>query len=119
MSAPIPFVSRAFEYGASTAREEALLKAKNDQEQQTNMIKQHAGGKITVPQIHTGSSSDEELNKHIANMNKEYMDHNENSKYDKLAVSNIKGGRKRKVGRKTKKSKKNKRKSRRTKRTNK
>ena len=117
MAAPIPFMSHAYKYGASTAREEALLKAKNDQEEQTNMIRQHAGSKITVPQIHTGSSSDTELNKHIANMNKTYMDHYENSKYDKLALSNKIGGRKRKVGRKTKKSKKNKRKSRRTKRT--
>jgi len=117
MVGPIPFVSHSYKYGASTAREEALRAGQKAQEEQTEMIKQHAGG-ITVPQIHTGTSADGELNKHIANMNKNYMDQQENSKFDKLALANKVGGKKRKAKKSKRKSVKKSKKTRRNKRKN-
>lgn len=120
MVAPIPFVKHGFQYGARSAREEALLKGLDASSRQANMNKAHSGGSknmITVPQIYTGASSDTQLNKHIADLNRKYMVHTENSKFDKLAATNsVKtGGRKKKSTRKTKKSA---RKTRRNKRKN-
>ena len=103
---PIPFMKHAFHYGARTAREEALLKGLDASSRQAEMNKAHAGGSknmITVPQIYTGASSDNQLNKHITELNRKYMEHTENSKFDKLAISNKTGGRKRKI--KTKQTK--------------
>jgi len=110
MVGPIPFMKSGFQYGASTAREEALSRAQTKQEEQTEMNRTHSGGgggDITVPQIHTGAASDAQLNKNIAEANKVYMDQLEASKFDKLAVSNsiTKGGRKRKAKKSAKKSK--------------
>ena len=113
MVAPIPFVKHGFQYGARSAREEALLKGLDANTRQAEMNKAHSGGSknmITVPQIYTGSSSDSQLNKHIADLNRKYMEHTENSKFDKLATTNsiVKtGGRKKKSTRKTKKSARN------------
>ncbi len=114
MAKPIPFMKHGFKYGARSSSEEALFKQLNASSRQADMIKAHAGGSknvTTIPQIYTGSSSDSQLNKHIAELNKKYMDHSENSKFDKLAASNsiVKtGGRKRK----TKRTKRTKRKTR-------
>ncbi len=122
MVGPIPFMKSGFQYGASTAREEALIRAQTKQEEQTKMIREHSGGggDITVPQIHTGAASDAQLNKNIAEANKVYMDQREASKFDKLAVSNsiTKGGRKRKAKKSKRKSVKKSKKTRRNKRKN-
>ena len=105
MVSPIPLVKHSYLYGASTAREEALLNAQNSQERQTSMNKLHAGGskggQIVVPQIYTGASSDTQLNEHISQINHTFMKHQENSKFDELALSNKKGGRKINSGRKS------------------
>lgn len=98
MVGPIPFMKSGFQYGASTAREEALIRAQTKQEEQTKMIREHSGGgDITVPQVHTGVASDDQLNKNIAEANEVYMKQREASKFDKLALSNsiTTGGRKR------------------------
>lgn len=109
MVGPIPFTKHAYKYGATTARKEALCKGMDASERQANMNKTHAGGsKIVIPQIYTGSSSDGELNKHIVETNKALMTHDENRKFDKLALSNKVGGRKKRT-RKTKKTKRTKR----------
>jgi hypothetical protein len=112
---PIPYMKSAYNYGARTAREEALLKGLDASSRQTEMNKAHSGGaRITVPQIHTGASGDAVINAHMASLNRALTQHAANSEFDKLAVTNSlvkKGGRKSKTTRKTKitrKSKKNK-----------
>jgi hypothetical protein len=107
MVGPIPFMKSGFQYGASTAREEALMRAQTKQEEQASTNNQHAGGSVTVPQVHTGAASDGMLNKNIAEANEVFMKQQEASKFDKLAVSNsiTKGGRKRKAKKSAKKSK--------------
>ena len=113
---PAPYKQIGFQFGASTAREEALRKSMDATARQTAINQAHSGGskeQITVPQISTGASSDKQLNQHIAGVNKALMDQQANSEFDKLAVSNsIKsGGRKQKNSRKTTKSKKTTRKT--------
>ncbi len=104
---PIPYMKSGYNYGARTAREEALLKGSDASSRQTEMNKAHSGGsKMTVPQIHTGASGDAVINAHMASLNRALTQHAANSEFDKLALSNSvvkKGGRKSK---KTKKSKK-------------
>ena len=108
---PIPYMKSAYNYGARTAREEALLKGLDASSRQTEMNKAHSGGaKITVPQIHTGASGDAVINAHMASLNRALTQHAANSEFDKLAVTNSvvkKGGRKLKKSKKTRKSKKN------------
>ena len=108
---PIPYMKSAYNYGARTAREEALLKGLDASSRQTEMNKAHSGGaKITVPQIHTGASGDAVINAHMASLNRALTQHAANSEFDKLAVTNSvvkKGGRKSKKSKKTRKSKKN------------
>jgi hypothetical protein len=113
---PAPYKQIGFQFGASTAREQALRKSMDAGARQTAINQAHSGGskeQITVPQISTGASSDRQLNEHIAGVNKALMDQQANSEFDRLALSNsIKtGGRKRKSGRKTTKSKKTTRKT--------
>lgn len=114
----IPLAKHEYKHGASNPREEALLKANDASDRQTMINKAHSGGskggQITVPQVYTGSSSDGQLNKNIAQANKAVIDHEENSKYDKLAISNKIGGRRKQ--KRTKKTKKTVRKTRKTKR---
>ena len=113
---PIPYMKSGYNYGARTAREEALLKGLDASSRQAAMNKAHSGGaRITVPQIHTGASGDAVINAHMASLNRALTQHAANSEFDKLAVTNSvvkKGGRKsKKGGRKskiTRKSKKNK-----------
>jgi len=104
---PIPYMKSGYNYGARTAREEALLKGLDSSSRQAAMNKAHSGGaRITVPQIHTGASGDAVINAHMASLNRALTQHAANSEFDKLALSNSvvkKGGRKSK---KTKKSKK-------------
>ena len=107
---PVPFMKNAFQYGARTAREEAMLKGMDAIDRQNDMNQKHAGGgkQIIVPQVYTGASSDSQLNKHIASANEALIKHNTNREFDELALSNKIGGRKRKYGGKSKKTKKTK-----------
>ena len=112
---PIPYMKSGYNYGARTAREEALLKGLDASSRQAEMNKAHSGGaRFTVPQIHTGASGDAVINAHMASLNRSLTQHAANSEFDKLAVTNSvvkKGGRKSKKTRKskiTRKSKKNK-----------
>ena len=109
---PIPYMKSGYNYGARTAREEALLKGLDASSRQTEMNKAHSGGaRITVPQIHTGASGDAVINAHMASLNRALAQHAANSEFDKLAVTNSvvkKGGRKSKKTKITRKSKKNK-----------
>ena len=112
---PIPYMKSGYNYGARTAREEALFKGLDASSRQAAMNKAHSGGaKLTVPQIHTGASGDAVINAHMASLNRALTQHAANSEFDKLAVTNSvvkKGGRKSKKTRKSKimrKSKKNK-----------
>lgn len=106
---PIPYMKSAYNYGARTAREEALLKGLDSSSRQAAMNKAHSGGaRITVPQIHTGASGDAVINAHMASLNRALTQHAANSEFDKLAVTNSvvkKGGRKSKITRKSKKNK--------------
>jgi hypothetical protein len=122
MVGPIPFMKSGFQYGASTAREEALMRAQIKQKEQAATNNQHGGGSVTVPQVHTGAASDDMLNKNIAEANEVFMKQQEASKFDKLALSNsiTKGGRKRKAKKyKRKSAKKAKKPARKTRRKNK
>lgn len=106
---PIPYMKSGYNYGARTAREEALLKGLDSSSRQAAMNKAHSGGaRITVPQIHTGASGDAVINAHMASLNRALTQHAANSEFDKLAVTNSvvkKGGRKSKITRKSKKNK--------------
>jgi hypothetical protein len=115
---PVPFMKSGYAYGGRTPGEDALLRRMDAGARQTEMNKTHAGGgQIIVPQIYTGASSDGQLNEHIKNINGGLMEQQENSRFDKLALYNKTGGRKRKSGRKTKKTKKTRKSSRKQKKT--
>jgi hypothetical protein len=98
---PIPYMKSAFQYGARSAREEALLAGLKKTENQVQMNKQHAGGaRMTVPQFHTGMTQGP-MNPNVlsAKLNQALTQHGANSEFDKLALSNSikKGGRRRKT----------------------
>jgi len=120
--APAPIEKSGFKHGAATAREEALLNAQKKQEEQTKLIKAHAGGSknktVTVPQVSTGASSDGDVNKHISLANETLMKQQAAAEFDKLALSNKVGGRKRKAKKTKRKSSRKSRKTRRNKRKN-
>lgn len=100
---PIPYMKNAFQYGARTAREEALLKGLNASKIQADMNKKHAGGAktMTVPQFHTGMTTGAvNPNTLSAALNKSLTQHQANSEFDKLAKSNKIGGKRRRRTRK-------------------
>ena len=110
---PVPFMNSGYSNGARTPSEDALLRRMNAIDEQTKMNQMHAGGakggqQIIVPQIYTGVSSDSQLNQHIATANEALIKNETNREFDELALSNKKGGRKRKSMRKTKKMNKSK-----------
>jgi hypothetical protein len=119
---PMPYVKSGYNYGATTAREEAMLKGLDAGYKQAEMNKKHSGGSkettMTVPQITTGASGDADINSHIASLNKTLTEHQENSKFDMLALTNsvvkkggVKRNRKTKKSRSMRKNKNNKRKT--------
>ncbi len=95
---PIPFVKGAFQYGARSAREEALLKGLEASKTQAEMNRTHSGGAkatMTVPQFHTGMTQGPmNPNALSAKLNQALTQHSANSEFDKLALSNSvkKGG---------------------------
>ena len=107
---PMPHIALGYQYGASTAREEAMLKGMNAGYEQAAMNKKHLGGsKMTVPQFHTGASGDAAINSHMASLNASLTEHRANSVFDKLAITNsVGGGRKKRRTNKKKKTHKKK-----------
>jgi hypothetical protein len=112
---PMPYMKGAFQYGARSAREEALLGGLQKIDNQVKMNAQHTGGNkvVTVPQFHTGMNQGPmNPNALSAKLNEALTQHAANSEFDKLALSNsVKKGGARKKRRTNKKRRSMKRKT--------
>jgi hypothetical protein len=87
---PIPYMKHGFKYGATSPREEALLKGLDASSRQAQMVREHTGGgEMTVPQFHTGlTQGPVNPNTLATGLNKSLTQHAANSEFDKLAISN-------------------------------